>query len=68
MSVDLDHALTAPELCARWGGNVSMGTLAAWRLSGRGPRWFKLGGKTSRALYRLGDVIAYENEKMKGKK
>ena len=55
--------LTAQQLSERWGGHPTPMTLAKWREAGEGPKWFKVGGKTSRALYDLADVVAYETKK-----
>lgn len=52
--------LTAEQLSSRWGGSPGLRTLAGWRLAGVGPKWFHVGGKTSRVLYPLADVEAYE--------
>jgi hypothetical protein len=45
------------QLGQRWG--VAPQTLARWRCEGRGPKFFKVGGKI---LYRLADVEAFEAE------
>jgi len=52
-----DMFLTPAQLAARWGGAVSVRTLANWRSVGKGPRYVKIGG---RVRYRLSDVEAYE--------
>lgn len=52
-----DEFLTADALIARWKGQVTCATLATWRSRGHGPKFVKVGG---RVLYRLADVIAYE--------
>lgn len=49
--------LTPTDLVARWGGAVTIGTLANWRSKGRGPSFVKIG---SRVVYRVADVTAYE--------
>jgi hypothetical protein len=59
--------LTTQDLAQRW--RMNPGTLSNWRIAGRGPRWFKLGeGQSSKVLYRLADVEAYEQEAMGEKK
>lgn len=59
--------LTVEQLSERWGGHPTPQTLGKWREEGIGPKSFKAGGKTSRALYDLADVIAYEaSQKAKG--
>lgn len=37
--------LTAAEVSQRWGGAVGTGTLANWRVQGKGPAFVKLGSK-----------------------
>lgn len=49
--------LTAAELSARWNGTISVRTMANWRTSGCGPRYFKLGG---RVLYKISDIEDFE--------
>lgn len=49
--------LTPHDLCKRWGGAITTGTLANWRSTRRGPKFVKVGG---RVLYRLADVQEYE--------
>jgi hypothetical protein len=53
--------LTTEELAARWGGAVSVGTLANWRSKGRGPAYQKLGAKVR---YPLAAVMAFEAENL----
>lgn len=48
------QTLTPAELSARWG--LSVGTLANWRSSGRGPAFSKIGG----IRYSMADVVAFE--------
>lgn len=55
--------LTAKELAERWRFIVSLSTLDNWRSQGRGPRYFKAGG---RVLYPLAEVINYEQRNMRG--
>ena len=38
---------------------VQRQTLRLWRMSGRGPSYFRLGGPSSRALYREEDVLRW---------
>lgn len=61
--INAGQILTTAELSARWGGSPSITTLANWAKAGIGPRWFKVGGKTSVRLYDLADVVAYETKK-----
>lgn len=56
-------SLTTKQLSDRWGGSPSVRTLDGWALCGLGPKWFKLGGHTSRRLYAMVDVVAYEAKK-----
>lgn len=59
--------LTPAMLAKRWGGVVSVGTLGNWRYRGIGPKPFRPGGKKKgRALYRLVEVLAYEQRQTKG--
>lgn len=34
-------------------------TLRAWRMTGRGPKYIRYGGKTGRIVYRLSDLEAW---------
>jgi hypothetical protein len=54
------ESLTPEQLSARWHGSPSPRTLDGWRRRGVGPKWFHVGGKTSRVLYTMADVEAYE--------
>jgi hypothetical protein len=47
------------QLARRWG--ISHRTLERWRGHGEGPIWFKVG---SRVLYRIEDVIRFEQTKL----
>lgn len=47
--------LTANELAVRW--SVTIKTLRQWRWNGKGPPYFKIGG---RALYRLEQIEDFE--------
>lgn len=43
--------------------NITPETLSNWRREGKGPRFIRLGnGPRSRAMYRLEDVIAWEQK------
>jgi hypothetical protein len=53
-------SLTTEQLSARWGGSPCVRTLNGWRLNGVGPKSYKLGGQTSRVMYALADIEAYE--------
>lgn len=53
--------LTTRELAERL--RVMPGTLANWRMQGRGPRYIKVG---SLALYPLAEVEAYEQRQLRG--
>lgn len=55
--------LTPKELADRWRGQVNTRTLANWRSGNQGPRFVKIGG---RVLYRIEDIIAYEQKRMRG--
>lgn len=59
---DADY-LTAKELAARWRNIVSLSTLDNWRSQGRGPRYFKAGG---RVLYPVTEVLQFEQRNMRG--
>lgn len=48
------------QLGQRW--SVAPQTLARWRSEGRGPKFFKVGGKI---LYRIVDVEAFEAENIR---
>jgi hypothetical protein len=49
--------LSPKELVERWGGSISVRTLANWRFMGKGPRFMKLGG---RVAYEVAVVEAWE--------
>ena len=51
-----DTHLSQTDLANRW--RMSPRTLERWRFTGEGPRFVKLGG---RVIYRLEDVIAFED-------
>lgn len=53
--------LTAEDLAARW--HMSPRSFERWRRQGVGPKWVRLRGKI---LYRLHDVVAYENAQLEG--
>ena len=53
---------TPSDLAARW--SVSVHTLAAWRQSGKGPKFTKLGG----VRYHINDILEYEEKKKDEKK
>lgn len=55
--------LSQADLVARWGGRISVRTLANWRSQSNGPRYVKLGG---RIAYRLADVAAWEERRTVG--
>ena len=55
--------LTPAQLAERWGGAVTVGTLANWRANSKGPKFTKFG---SRVRYRLSDVLAYEEQQTQG--
>ncbi|MCI4660339.1 MAG: helix-turn-helix domain-containing protein [Neomegalonema sp.] len=48
--------LTQKQLAERW--RMSPRTLEQWRWRGVGPKYLKLGG---RVLYRVEDVVSFEN-------
>ncbi|WP_342627535.1 helix-turn-helix domain-containing protein [Nguyenibacter vanlangensis] len=50
--------LTIDDLVSRWRDSVSRRTLGNWRAQGKGPPYRKIGQSV---LYRLSDVIAFEN-------
>lgn len=50
--------LTTADLARRW--RVSVKTVRTWRFRGSGPRYFKPNGPRGKALYELGDVLAWE--------
>lgn len=53
-----DTFLTTAELSERYGGKIAVRTFNNWRVGGGGPPFLKIGG---RVLYRLSDVIAWED-------
>lgn len=58
--------LTPEELAKRW--RLNSKTLSNWRVSGKGPRFVKLGaGRNTKVLYREDDVRDYEEKHMRGR-
>lgn len=55
-----DARLSQIDLANRW--RMSPRTLERWRFTGEGPRFIKLGG---RVIYRLEDVIAFEDQQIR---
>ncbi|WP_022727270.1 helix-turn-helix domain-containing protein [Fodinicurvata sediminis] len=51
--------LTTAELAERWKANAN--TLRHWRMKKIGPPFFKPAGENGRVLYRLDDILAWEN-------
>ncbi|CAG2144581.1 MULTISPECIES: helix-turn-helix transcriptional regulator [Cupriavidus] len=45
--------LSADELVARWGDAIHPGTLANWRVQGKGPAFIKLGAKVRYPIAQL---------------
>jgi hypothetical protein len=56
----MEGFLTPKELASRWKGTITEKTLANWRSQGDGPPYTKIGG---RVMYRLADVIKWENSR-----
>jgi len=52
--------LSADQLAGRYGGKVSVKTLANWRSTGTGPAYTKIGG---RVFYAIGDVERWEAQR-----
>ena len=50
--------LTSDQLAKRW--VIRTETLSQWRWNGRGPQYLKIG---RRVLYRLEDVLSFEDNK-----
>ena len=50
--------LTTDELAERWG--LTNGTLRNWRVTGRGPSWFKVVGRGGPVRYALEEVVKWE--------
>jgi hypothetical protein len=50
--------LTSDQLAKRW--IIRTETLSQWRWNGRGPQYLKIG---RRVLYRLEDVLCFEEQK-----
>lgn len=57
MTASDPNFLTPEQVVARWGGAVTVQTLANWRAAARGPAFVRVG---SRVRYKLADVEAYE--------
>lgn len=56
---DTMEFLTPYDLHRRWSKAISLKTLANWRSLNIGPPYSKIGG---RVLYRVGDLVYWENE------
>jgi Helix-turn-helix domain len=52
--------LTPREVSERYGEQVTTRTLSNWRWAGKGPEFFKIGGKI---LYKLSDLERWENSR-----
>ncbi|WP_443698627.1 helix-turn-helix domain-containing protein [Pseudomonas sp.] len=50
--------MSPQELSDRWGGRISVRTLANWRTQGSGPAFTKIGGAV---LYSRDKLVEYEN-------
>jgi len=57
VSDDRAEYLTPVDLVSRWKNQVSVRTLANWRVQGLGPSFVKIG---NRVLYELSRVLAWE--------
>ncbi len=49
--------LRPKDLCERWDGVITPGTLINWRVQGKGPRYSKIGRNV---IYALDDIKRYE--------
>ena len=49
--------LTPQQLADRYGGRISVRTLANWRCYGNGPKFTRIGG---RILYELSELLVWE--------
>lgn len=58
----LDLRLTPEELSDLWKGRISVGTLANWRVLGKGPKFMKIGREV---FYPLSEVLSYEQSQTK---
>lgn len=61
--LDLERAVDVNQVAALTGHATI--TLAQWRAQGKGPRFFRIGRNVR---YRLGDVLAFRDERMVGKR
>lgn len=52
--------LTPAEVSQRYGGRISVRTLANWRFLGNGPKFTRVGG---RILYDLAELIQWEDRR-----
>lgn len=60
-----DELLDDDALARRWG--MSTQTLQNWRVQGKGPQYIKMGeGKSSPVMYRIKDVLEWEEKHLKG--
>lgn len=61
MEKEKEELLTTEQLAERWG--IHKATLNNWRSKKKGPKYIKLGKHVrSPILYRLSDIIEYENQ------
>lgn len=51
--------LSPKQVCLRYAGQITMGTLANWRTKGDGPTYTKIGG---RVLYELQEILKWERK------
>lgn len=58
----MKEAITTLELAERWG--ISHRTLERWRCQKKGPRYIKGKENNSKIIYRIKDIIDYENRYM----
>jgi hypothetical protein len=54
------NLITSRDLSESWCLNYS--TLSQWRWNGKGPKYFKIGG---RILYQTEDIVAFEEQQLR---
>ena len=53
--------LAPADVCKRWKGKISKGTLANWRSAGHGPNYIKMGGVI---LYPKAEIEKFERKNL----
>jgi hypothetical protein len=61
----MSATLTTGQLAQRW--NMQPKTIYNWRIAKKGPPFIKVGGgRNGKVLYRLDDIVKWENDRTRG--